>query len=81
MGATTGKQRIVTASLSNTGYVNATNVVILLPQIDWISIVSPSVPITIAPGETYPITLKLYPLDGTQLGNYGGKNLSYLKKL
>ncbi|MFB9110952.1 CARDB domain-containing protein [Flavobacterium gyeonganense] len=62
-----GTSRYYELSVSNSGGVNAENVKIELPKLDWMKLKSPSVIEKIAPNEVVKIILELAPTDKQQL--------------
>ena len=67
-----GSQTMVEFEVTNTGAIAATNLKILLPATDWLSLVTPDNIGSLGPGEKIKVGLSLKPAESLPLGPYAG---------
>jgi ELWxxDGT repeat protein len=71
-GMLRGNQSFVEVEITNEGGDTANNIKVLLPDAPWLSLTSPTVIPTLAPGETTKVTLRLSPDATLPLTEYNG---------
>jgi hypothetical protein len=74
-GMLRGNQSFVEVEITNEGGDTANNIKVLLPDAPWLSLTSPTVIPTLAPGETTKVTLRLNPDATLPLTEYNGNLL------
>jgi hypothetical protein len=71
-GMLRGEQTFVEFEISNNGGAETGNIQVMLPQVDWLSLSSPSIINSLLPGESTNVTLSLTPDNDLPLTLYNG---------